>query len=278
MSSRLIAAAFVLSIASACGGQVAEHIDESGCGASSAALSPNATVGDVITQSCTTGVVMPLARQLVDEMNCVKSGWLSPISGLRNVDLAPVVLPYLQTAAADALERAAASLPSGTRIQVNSALRTLPQQYLLYAWYQRGLCTQVVSLAAPPGSSNHEGARAIDVADATARRPALEAQGFTWLGARDPVHFDYTAAEDLRDLSVFAFQRLWNLNHPTEKLVEDGDFGPKTTAALERAPIAGFPKGSTCAMAPPMTDGGPTAPDDLGPSPMTSGCPDGGAP
>jgi hypothetical protein len=231
----------------------------------------------VITQSCTTGVVLPPARQLVEEMNCIRSGWLASISGLPNVELAPVVLPYLQAPAADALARAAASLPSGARIQVNSALRTLPQQYLLYTWYQRGLCTQVVSLAAPPGSSNHEGARAIDVADATARRPLLEAQGFTWLGSRDPVHFDYTAAEDLRELSVFAFQRLWNLNHPTEKLVEDGDFGPKTTAALERAPAAGFAMAPTCAPGPGPTPT-PTPTPDMLPPPVMSGCPDGGTP
>jgi hypothetical protein len=260
----------VVALMSACGGQVMEQIDESGCGATSSALSPNATVGEVITQSCTTGVVLPLAKQLVDEMNCIQSGWMAPISGLPNVTLAPVVLPYLQTPAAKALERAAAT---GTRIQINSALRTLPQQYLLYSWYQRGLCTQVVSLAAPPGRSNHEGGRAIDVADATAKRPALEAEGYRWLGSNDPVHFDYTAAEDLRELSVLAFQRLWNLNHPTEKLVEDGDFGPKTTAALERAPAGGFPKGSTCAMAP-----GPTPPADMMPpiAPVESDCADGG--
>ncbi len=60
----------------------------------------------------------------------------------------------------------------------------------------------------------------------------------------DPPHFDYQgdAILDLRSQSILAFQQLWNQNHPNEIISEDGGFGPKTEAALNRSPAQGFPK------------------------------------
>jgi hypothetical protein len=65
---------------------------------------------------------------------------------------APCV-PKLQTAAANALANAAKS--KNDYITLNSAIRSSAQQYLLYNWYNKGICG--ISLAATPGTSNHEG-------------------------------------------------------------------------------------------------------------------------
>jgi hypothetical protein len=62
------------------------------------------------------------------------------------------------------------------------------------------------------------------------------------------VHFDYTAGGtvDLRPESVLAFQKLWNLNNPGDKIGEDGSYGPQTAARIAKSPVDGFAKGSTC--------------------------------
>ena len=63
----------------------------------------------------------------------------------------------------------------------------------------------------------------------------------------DPVHFDHLTSPDNRGKDVRAFQRLWNRNHPSDKITVDGDYGPATAARLKRAPAKGFAKGPQCA-------------------------------
>jgi len=240
--------------AAACGGQLAAGDDVHDDGVLESALAPGATVRDAITSACTTATVLPLARQLVDQINCLRPNFLKSIAS-DSVDLGGAVLPYLQAPAADSLARAADRVP----LTINSALRTLPQQYLLYEWMNRRICRDVVSLAAAPGTSNHEAGLAVDVDNYGQARASLEARGFRWYGSGDVVHFDYVAGgEDTRSLSVLAFQTLWNANHPEARVAEDGDFGGETEAVLLRAPANGFAKGATC--------GGTTTPStDLAP-------------
>ncbi len=196
------------------------------------------------TGACSTAVVRGLAEQLVEEIECMRPGTMSRIDDAPGVTLGSSVFPFLQRPAADAL-RGVASTRSMT---VNSALRTTVQQFVLYTWYRRGRCTNVVSLAAPPGRSNHEAGLAVDVSEYSAVKSSMTARGFRWLGGNDPVHFDYTAGGvDLRYQSVLAFQRLWNRNNPGDRISEDGAWGPNTQARVEKSPSAGFALGSTCA-------------------------------
>src|SRR6185295_15556034 len=62
----------------------------------------------------------------------------------------------------------------------------------------------------------------------------------------DPVHFDHLSSADIRGKDVLAFQRLWNRNHPTDKISEDGAYGPQTEARLKSAPATGFATGASC--------------------------------
>ncbi|MGE3631260.1 MAG: MYXO-CTERM sorting domain-containing protein, partial [Sandaracinaceae bacterium] len=144
---------------------------------------------------------------------------------------------FMQASARDALHRAAAS----HSLTINSAFRTLADQYVLY---HSGAC----GLAATPGRSNHQSGRAVDVGNYSAARSALEAAGCVWLGSSDPVHFDCPGT-DLRNDSVLAFQRLWNRNNPSDRIAEDGLYGPQTEARVSRSPSGGFAT-SGCA---PMT-------------------------
>ncbi len=208
------------------------------------ALSNGDPVSAAVAQSCTTSVVKGLSTQLVGEIQCLRPNTLKSIDKLPGIALGSAVFPYLQSPAVTAM--VAAQKARGTTLSINSALRTLPQQYMLYRWYQTGRCG--ISLAARPGTSNHESALALDVQDNAGWRSALTGKSFRWLGASDPVHYDYVGAGavDLRGLSVKAFQRLWNRNNPTDKITEDGSYGPATETRLARAPVGGFAKGADC--------------------------------
>lgn len=187
---------------------------------------------------CSTGVVSALSQQLVDAVNCERPETLVEFSS-DSVVTSSTVWPYLQPPARDSLLEAVGE--QGGTIQVNSAFRTLVQQYLLYTWYQRGQCN--ISLAARPGRSNHESGLALDVQDHTTWRAGLESYGWLWLGSNDPVHFDFAGGGtvDLSDLSVLSFQRLWNRNNPEDLIDEDGAYGPQTESRIQQSPVEGFP-------------------------------------
>ena len=168
---------------------------------------------------------------------------MSSLAGMKNVTLGSAAFAYVQTPAQKSLATVVAA--RGTTLSINSGLRTLPQQYLLYRWYQNGTCG--IGLAASPGNSNHESGLAVDIDDNAGWRPFFESRGWKWLGAGDPVHFDYVAGgKDIKNASVLAFQKLWNANHPTDLLAEDGAYGPDTEARIAKSPIGGFPKALSC--------------------------------
>jgi MYXO-CTERM domain-containing protein len=253
--SALVAAVFVGCSPAPAPGLTPAPSPEPSVGYVSAALTDTDPVSAAVDTSCTTTSVKGLSTQLVAEIQCMRPGSMKSIEGAPGLALGSAVFPFLQTPAADAL--LAAQKARGTTLSINSALRTLPQQYLLYSWYKAGRCG--ISLAATPGNSNHEGAVAVDIEDSAGWRPSMLAAGFRWLGSSDPVHYDYLGKDaiDLGGLSVTAFQRLWNRNHPEDPIGEDGSYGPATATRVARAPVGGFPKGAEgCAL-----DAGSPPPD-----------------
>lgn len=207
------------------------------------------TVEQAVTRSCSTTIVRGLSAQLVEEINCLRPGTLQNIPTRSDISLDPSVYPYLQAPALAKLIRVL-DAKSGT-MQINSGLRTLAQQFLLYRWYQSGKRCGI-RLAARPGTSNHESGLALDIGSYSTWRATMSGQGWRWFGSSDTVHFDYVGAGgvSLAGLSVKAFQRLWNHNNPNDRIEEDGDFGPKTSARLAKSPAAGFARGATCAVEP----------------------------
>jgi N-acetylmuramoyl-L-alanine amidase len=147
------------------------------------------------------------------------------------------VTSYLQAGAADSLASAAAS--KNDYITINSAFRTSAEQYLLYQWYQKKMCG--ITLAAQPGSSNHEGGRAIDTSNYNYWLNTLANYGWVHTyPSSDPVHFDNTKFADIRSKNLLAFQRIYNRNNPNAKISEDGQYGPQTENALYHAPCDGW--------------------------------------
>jgi hypothetical protein len=109
-----------------------------------------------------------------------------------------------------------------------------------------------IGLAAKPGASNHETGLALDVSEHSTWKSDLTARGFSWLGSKDPPHFDYVGAgaTSYKGVDVEAFQRLWNRNHPEDPITEDGIWGSQTEARMKKSPAAGFAIGAQCGGAP----------------------------
>ena len=249
-----------------------EDAPASDLGESQSALVPTDPVSKAVAESCTTTSVKGLSVQLIAEIQCLQPGSFSELK-IANTTMEPAVFPYLQTPAANALAKVAAG--RNVKLGINSATRALPQQFLLYNWYKQGRCG--IGLAARPGNSNHESGLAVDVDDSAAWRSTFQANGFKWLGASDPVHYDYTGpgAIDMDGLSVYAFQRLWNRNHPDDLIAEDKDYGTETETRLAKAPVGGFAIGAICdapqdagtdavVVTPTPVDAGPPPSEDAG--------------
>jgi MYXO-CTERM domain-containing protein len=223
---------------------------------------------------CSTTAVEGLSKQIVAETNCMYPNAYSAVPAMPNLVPSSATFAFLQTPAKDAFVKTLTDNPSMT-MNVESMLRTVAAQYLLYAWYQVGQCG--IQLAATPGTSNHEQGLAFDTSDYNAWMSALQANGFQWYGSADVVHFDFTGGGtvDLNGKDVLAFQKLWNLNNPSDTISEDGQYGSQTEAKLQASPADGFPIGPPCDTttgdggAPPQ-DAGTTKGSDAG-APVDAG-------
>lgn len=194
--------------------------------------------------ACSTSGVEGLSRQLAEEQMCLRPGGFVRFAPHPNITLSSGrVHPYAQAAAAMAIQTAASSRP----LTINSAFRTLADQYVLF---HSGGC----GLAARPGRSNHQSGRAIDVQNHSSARSALQSAGCAWFGSSDAVHFDCPGG-DMRNDSVQAFQRLWNRNNPSDRIAEDGLYGPQTESRLSRAPAGGFPVSGCTTSCTPRCEG-----------------------
>jgi hypothetical protein len=239
----------VFILASALGGCAIEtapdHHGIEGNGEPVAEVTSAISVSEAAQSSCTTTSVKGLSVQIVGQMNCIVPNAMAEVPERPNASFGAAVFPYMQSPAKDALVAALDANPS-TSMTVNSMFRTVAQQYLLYLWSQQGKCG--IGLAATPGNSNHESGLAIDISQYSTWQAALEAQGFEWFGSSDAVHFDYAGPgiEDLKGYDVLAFQMLWNHNHPSDPITEDGDYGPATEARMEQSPAEGFAQGPSC--------------------------------
>jgi hypothetical protein len=125
---------------------------------------------------------------------------------------------------------------------INFAYRSISVQQILYnlAHKQPGF-----KVAAQPGRISHQNGLAIDIEEHEKWQPLLEPEGGKWLGLSDLPHFDFVGSgtDDISSLPILAFQQLWNLNHPEDKIPEDGQYTPETEERLNQSPREGFPKG-----------------------------------
>ncbi|MGB3203628.1 MAG: peptidoglycan-binding protein [Crinalium sp.] len=186
---------------------------------------------------CSTYSVRGLDDQLIAQMNKIRPNLLVRMDDL-NVSLGQAVHPWVQPAVREGLAKAIAT--RGKRMTINSALRTLAGQMLLYQHCQSKRCG--ISAAAKPGKSNHNNGSAIDIEDSAGWRLALHASGWRWIGAFDQMHYDFVGGglTSIHEVSVKAFQQLWSISRPGDKIDDDGDLGQATFSRLAYAPAEGF--------------------------------------
>ena len=189
---------------------------------------------------CSTTTAHGLSKQIIDEMLRIKSDCLVDFvkAGL-NVSIDQQQFALLQPAAVTALAQVIKA-HGGQRLVINSAYRTIAQQYLLFRQKEQGLCG--VTRAAQPGNSNHESGLALDVRDFNAWQVAFSVHGWKWFGMGDKWHFDYVGAgrNNIKGLSVLAFQRLWNKHNQNDLIKDDGGYGAQTAIRLANSPTEGF--------------------------------------
>lgn len=184
---------------------------------------------------CSTSVAQGMTDEIVSKLESM--GYSFKTLDSTWIKCASPCVNKLQSAAADNL--AAAAKGKNDYITLNSAFRSSAQQYLLYNWYLAGICG--IGLAAIPGTSNHEGGRAVDTSYYTYWLTTLENSG--WVHSypdSDPVHFDYLASTDIAKQNLIAFQKLWNTNNPSKTIAEDGIYGPDTANAFYNTPCDGW--------------------------------------
>lgn len=203
-----------------------------------------ATVQDIIdNRDCNIGTaaVRGLSLQIIAEMNLLVPSVLVSIEGLNIKATSSAVNPYLQPAAKEALRRAIAA--RGKTLTINSAYRTIAQQFVLRSWFEMGSCG--IADAALPGRSNHEDGLALDTSDFNDWIVELENERWEWFGrfSDDDVHFSFEGVgvrDDIGDIGIKAFQRLWNTHNSNDLITVDGLWGNQTAARLRMSPVDGF--------------------------------------
>jgi hypothetical protein len=183
---------------------------------------------------CDTGQVDGLSKQLIERLLAQK--YLVKIEHPLIVCSGRQNNPYLQPLAYQALVKAV-NARSQTLV-INSCLRTIMQQYMLYVQKLNSWCG--IRAAAVPGQSNHQSGLSIDIEDAPKWKNYLAAYKWAYLGDFDPMHFDFKGGGySLSKLQITEFQKLWNENN-VPQLKVDGRWGAKTEAAIANSPCQGF--------------------------------------
>jgi LAS superfamily LD-carboxypeptidase LdcB len=203
------------------------------------------TVEQAIANTCGTASVKGLSLQIIAEGNCISPGAFSKIPARANVSYGSGAFAFLEKPAMNQF-LATVDAHKTRQMTVNSMLRTVAQQYMLYRWGAANRCG--INVVAKPGNSNHETGLAMDIGSSSTWRTSLQSHGFKWFGSSDAMHYDYagSGAVNHKGLDVKAFQRLWNANNPGDKIAVDGGWGPQTEARMKKAPAAGFASGPTC--------------------------------
>lgn len=194
-----------------------------------------------LTTCPNTNILSGLNQKIFAEMNNIAPGKLLEIPAGGNVILGGGATPCFVGGPTARAKLLAAIANRGVPMRINSAYRTVAQQFLLFREFHFGPPSNCgIPKVAKPGTSNHESGLALDIEEPWSWEPFLEAQGWKHLKS-DPPHFDFIGGTDLRKLTVKAFQRHWDKNHPGAAKIEDsGIFGPVTENALLNTPVDGF--------------------------------------
>lgn len=203
----------------------------------------------LLINACDTGLIRGLNLQIIAVLNSIVPNILVDFTDIEGVVAdGDQNNPFLQAAAKNSLKVAVTERRkaegNAVKLIVNSAYRTVAQQYLINLQFQQVADRCGIQAVASPGSSNHESGLALDIQDPIGWEPFLKKHSYVWFGPGDRPHFDFrffaATREDIGTLGIRAFQILWNKYNPTDQILVDGDFGPQTAARLRESPAEGF--------------------------------------
>lgn len=202
-----------------------------------------------LIEACDTGLIRGLNLQIIAVLNSIAPNILVDFTDIEGVvAVGDKNNPFLQAAAKNSLKVAVTERRKAegntVKLTVNSAYRTVAQQFLLNLQFDQVPNRCGIQAVAPPGFSNHESGLALDIQDRIAWEPYLERHNYVWFGPGDEPHFDFrffaATRKDIGTLGIRAFQILWNTYNPSDQIQVDGDFGPQTAARLRESPAEGF--------------------------------------
>jgi N-acetylmuramoyl-L-alanine amidase len=202
-----------------------------------------------LIEACDTGLIRGLNLQIIAVLNSIAPNILVDFTDIEGVvAVGNKNNPFLQAAAKNSLKVAVTERRkaegNAVKLTVNSAYRTVAQQFLLNLQFQQVPNRCGIQAVAPPGFSNHESGLALDIQDRIGWEPYLERHNYVWFGPGDEPHFDFrffaATRNDIGTLGIRAFQILWNTYNPSDQIKVDGDFGPQTAARLRESPAEGF--------------------------------------
>ena len=193
---------------------------------------------------CSTSSSRGLSSQILHQLHCDHPGLLAEIHSFKQLCMPDNVLPYLHKDAAAALKTVL--MGSNISAVVTSALRTVVEQYILYAWGSNSRCGHS-EIEDKPGKSDYMKGVALDVSSYDDFKQVILGSNSQWHSGTNQEKFTFpTAPDNLQKTLVQSFQKIWNVNHPTDKVVEDGLYGPQTEQALRSAPAKGFLQTPSC--------------------------------
>jgi hypothetical protein len=203
----------------------------------------------LLINACDTGLIRGLNLQIIAVLNSLAPNILVDFTDIEGVvAVGNKNNPFLQAAAKNSLKVAVTERRkaegNAVKLIVNSAYRTVAQQYLLNLQFQQVSDRCGIQAVAPPGSSSHESGLALDIQDHIGWEPYLERHSYVWYGPKDKPHFDFSflaaTRRDIGTLGIQAFQILWNTYNPSDQIKVDGDFGPQTAGRLRESLAEGF--------------------------------------
>lgn len=200
------------------------------------------TAGDVADglRECDTTAVRGLSHQIMHQFYCDQPSLIDSIASINQLCISSAAIPYLQKDAAVSLAKTLATEETAS-YTVTSAIRTIAEQYVLYQWSTKKRCGHSVQEDKPGMSLYMQGVAIKVQSQEFSNSSQVALNGSAWVGQRNGTGFIFNnMSMNVQKQSILSFQKLWNLNNPTEKIAADGIYTAATEHALRRSPASGF--------------------------------------
>eukprot|EP00118_Oscarella_pearsei_P021009 m.233549 g.233549 ORF g.233549 m.233549 type:complete len:2254 (+) comp40090_c2_seq1:205-6966(+) len=203
---------------------------------------------------CSLSSTRGITNQIFHQFYCDNDNALADISSYPQLCIKSSVIPYLQIDAAKSLKRLLDDDRSKKSLTISSAIRSLPDQYVLSQWQKQGACRQINRVDFPGKSDYMEGV-VVDVRQFNQFKLNGSQYGFSWAGNATDNRFTFKGSRlntvEVQNGMIESFQKLWNLNNPLDTIAVNGQWNNLTATKLSESPLQGFPISPSCSYVKP---------------------------